>query len=78
MAALANAILFDAKWKIIHEECDIQKRIKASAVTTMQIDHVDYAMFFWSQTVILERPFVYAITKNKTKLPVFIGMVNHL
>ena len=28
--------------------------------------------------IILDRPFVYDIVHNETKLPVFVGMMNHV
>lgn len=52
------------------------KGTKAGAVT--KIEMATKSAPFEERTVILDRPFFYAIIDTKTKLPIFIGTVNNL
>ena len=51
---------------------------KAAAVTLAEIAFGSAAIFWERKSVELNRPFIYAIMHNKTKLPIFVGVVNKL
>lgn len=51
---------------------------KAAAATVMEV-FAGCALSLWERKMVkLDRPFVYAIMHNETKIPVFIGVVNHI
>lgn len=74
---LADADLYISQ--ILHKahiEVDRQGT-KAAAVTAAMMDTGAMPVFDY-KTVTLDRPFIYAVIHNETKLPVFAGVVNQL
>lgn len=55
-----------------------RKGTKAQAVTLAAIGYGCALDVFEKKIVDLDRPFIYAIMHNATKLPIFIGVVNNL
>jgi serpin B len=52
-----------------------ERGTKAGAVTSVEMDITSVPQEM--ESVILNRPFIYAIIENDTKLPVFIGVLNN-
>ncbi|MCR4813324.1 MAG: serpin family protein [Lachnospiraceae bacterium] len=65
---------------IIHKtHIDVDRKgTKAAAVTVVEMRYKNAVSFDESKTIILNRPFVYAIVENETGLPVFLGCVNNM
>ncbi|HHX72051.1 MAG TPA: serine protease [Clostridiales bacterium] len=63
--------------EVIHKtKIDVdEKGTKAGAVTVVAIRETAHVI---GETVLLDRPFVYAIVENETGLPVFLGAVTDL
>ena len=59
-----------------HIEVD-RKGTRAAAVTMGIVCAGCVPMEEEYKTIILDRPFIYTIVHNETKLPVFVGMMNH-
>ena len=59
-----------------HIEVD-RKGTRAAAVTMGIVCAGCVPMEEEYKTIILDRPFIYAIVHHETKLPVFVGMMNH-
>ena len=52
-----------------------EKGTKAGAATVVEITNESAAIVEDPKTVILDRPFVFMIIDNETKLPIFMGTV---
>ena len=64
---------------VVHKtKIELDEQGTRAAAVTAVLARATAALDPEAKEVILDRPFVYAIVDNKTKLPVFIGTVNDI
>lgn len=64
--------------RVIHKTCIQVDAVGTKASASTSVEMVDEGAMADTEIVILNRPFLYAVVDQDSKLPVFIGIADHL